>query len=144
MAQVQQLQDSQATIKTLYSQLFDLYARLYDIEHAHDRAELHAEMLEMKMTGSHHQTQKWHSPLLKAKTMVSEWYPNGGKSTSKWITDKKFGLYNDTLGLPDTGGPLCGYEARQHLLNETCCAVSQSKKVKNENIAHHEVSVEVY
>ncbi|KAG2157038.1 hypothetical protein DEU56DRAFT_720970, partial [Suillus clintonianus] len=83
MTQAQQLRDSQATNENLRNQLFDLRARLYDVERACDKAELRAEMLDMKVSGCH---QRLRSPLPKEKTMVSEWYPDGGQSI-RWITD---------------------------------------------------------
>ncbi|KAG2144484.1 hypothetical protein DEU56DRAFT_754155 [Suillus clintonianus] len=135
----QQLRDSQATNENLRNQLFDLRARLYDVERARDKAELRVEMLDMKVSGRH---RRLHSPLPKEKTMVSEWYPDGGQSI-RWITDDEFEPYDDV----PSGGPSRGYEARKHLLNDGRRRVGKAKEDisddESTSVVHHEVSTEI-
>lgn len=82
LTQSQQLRDSQAATETLHGQLFDLRARMYDIERERDRAELRIEM--MQMSGS---TRRQHVRMPKRKNLHQEWYPEGGGST-RWLTDE--------------------------------------------------------
>ncbi|KAG1901616.1 uncharacterized protein F5891DRAFT_1187488 [Suillus fuscotomentosus] len=82
LTQSQQLCDSQAATETLHGQLFDLRARMYDIEREHDWVELRIEM--MQMSGSTH---RQHVRMPKHKNLHQEWYPEGGGST-RWLTDE--------------------------------------------------------
>ncbi|KAG1730505.1 uncharacterized protein EDB91DRAFT_1008508, partial [Suillus paluster] len=85
MTQAQQLRDLQQTTENLCNQLFDVRDKLYYTERACDKAEMHVEMLQMSTGGGHHQ--KLPSPVLpRKKSMVSEWFPDGGQSL-QWVSD---------------------------------------------------------
>ncbi|KAG2112792.1 hypothetical protein BD769DRAFT_1391801 [Suillus cothurnatus] len=89
-----QLQDSQNRIDTLHAQLFDLQDRLYDVEHACNIAEMHVELLQTSGLGARCHKNLC-SLLPKRKTMMHEYYPDGGQSI-RWVTDKEFGPYDDS------------------------------------------------
>ncbi|KAG2127011.1 hypothetical protein BD769DRAFT_1387906 [Suillus cothurnatus] len=115
-----QLRDSQNRIDTLHAQLFDLRDRLYDVERARNIAEMHVELLQTSALGARRRKNP-RSPLPKRKTMMHEYYPDGGQSI-RWVTDEEFGPYDDSSaeeGSPVTkavGGPLaCGLAARRRL-----------------------------
>jgi hypothetical protein len=93
---------------------------LYDVECARNIAEMHVELLQTSGLGAWHH-KNLHSPLPKRKTMMHEYYPDGGQSI-RWVTDEEFGPYDDSSaeeGSPVTkavGGPLaCGLAARRCL-----------------------------
>ncbi|KAG1862955.1 hypothetical protein C8R48DRAFT_673089 [Suillus tomentosus] len=111
-----QLQDSQNRIDSLHSQVFDLRERLYDVERAHNIAEMYVEMLQTSGLGDRRRKN-----LSKRKTMMHEHYPDGGQSI-RWVTDEEFGPYDNSSaeeGPPVTqavAGPLaCGLAASQRL-----------------------------
>ncbi|KAG1760570.1 hypothetical protein EDD22DRAFT_954807 [Suillus occidentalis] len=122
MAQAQQLRDSQDRIDTLHTQLFDLRSRLYEVEHAHSMAEYQRMLKTTRGSREHRRTKKPHSPPPKRKSMVHEYYPDGGQSI-RWLTDEEFEPYGEPPA--DEGsspvvkavpGPLsCGLAARRSM-----------------------------
>lgn len=120
--QAQQLRDSQDRVDTLHAELFDLRDRLYDVQRARDIAEMHVEMLQASASGSSDQRRRnLHSPLPKRKSMMHEYYPDGGQSI-RWLTDEEFSPYDDSSAeegssvIRAVGGPLaCGLAARRRL-----------------------------
>jgi hypothetical protein len=98
---------------------------LYDVECAHNIAEMHVELLQMSALGAQCRKNP-RSPLPKRKTMMHEYYPDGGQSI-RWITGEEFGPYDDSSaeeGSPVTkavGGLLaCGLAARRRLTLSRC------------------------
>ncbi|KAG1782297.1 hypothetical protein EV702DRAFT_373508 [Suillus placidus] len=141
MAQAQQLRDSQNRIDTLHTQLFDLRSRLYEVEHAHNMAEIQRpEMLQTQRRGlrDHHHTQKLHSPPPKRKSMVHEYHLDGGQSI-RWLTDEEFEPYDEQSANEDSppvvkaiGGPLsCGLAARQHMSLSRRWALRRFQKARD-------------
>ncbi|KAG2138106.1 uncharacterized protein EDB93DRAFT_1106464 [Suillus bovinus] len=133
-----QLRDSQRQIDTLHTELFDLQGRLYDaqVEHAHELAEIQCEMLQMReSSGRHHRKLPFSPP--KRKSMVHEYYPDGGQSI-RWLTDEEFKLF-DELSREEgphvakvVGGPSsCGLVARQNMSLSRCWALRRFQKVKD-------------
>jgi hypothetical protein len=115
MTQAQQLQDAQNRIDMLHAQLFNLHSKLYDSQCACDKTELHVEMLQSQISGSH---RKLCSPPPKRKSLMHEYYPDGGQSI-RWLSDEEFPPYGNNLSVEEDlhiGGPLCtGRAARKSL-----------------------------
>jgi hypothetical protein len=105
MTQAQQLQDAQNRINTLHAQLFNLCSKLYDSQCACDKADLHVEMLQSQISGSHRKL-----CLLppKRKSLMHKHYPDGGQSI-RWLSDEEFPPY-ENLSIEedlDIRGPSC-------------------------------------
>ncbi|KAG1868693.1 hypothetical protein C8R48DRAFT_771474 [Suillus tomentosus] len=141
MAQAQQLRDSQNRIDNLHTQLFDLRSRLYEVEHAHNMAEIQRlETLQTQRRGSrdHRRTMKLHSPPPKRKSMVHEYYSDGGQSI-RWLTDEEFEPYDELSANEESspvvkavGGPLsCGLADRQRMSLSRCWALRRFQKVRD-------------
>jgi hypothetical protein len=137
MAQAQ-LRDSQNRIHTLHAELFDLRGRLYDVqvEHARELAEIQREMLQMRKSGRRY-SKKLPSPPPKKKTMVHEYYPDGGQST-RWLTDEEFEPYDELSEEESSpvakviGGPsLCGSIARRNMALSRRWALRHFQKIKD-------------
>ncbi|KAG1719008.1 hypothetical protein EDD22DRAFT_855142, partial [Suillus occidentalis] len=103
MTQAQQLQDSQDRIDSLHVQLFHLRERLYDVECARNIVERHVEALQTLKSGGK-RCENSHSPLAKRKSLMQEYYPDGGQSI-RWLMDEEFSPYND-LSTEDSEGSL--------------------------------------
>ncbi|KAG1796531.1 hypothetical protein EV424DRAFT_1546990 [Suillus variegatus] len=133
-----QLRDSQRRIDTLHTELFDLRGRLYDtqVEHARDLAEIQRKMLQMRESSGRNHKKLPSSPP-KRKSMVHEYYPDGGQSI-RWLTDEEFEPY-DELSMEEgsrvakvVGGPSsCGLAARQHMSLSRHWALHHFQKVKD-------------
>jgi hypothetical protein len=141
MAQAQQLRDSQNRIDNLHTQLFDLRSRLYEVEHAHNMAEIQRlETLQTQRRGSrdHRRTMKLHSPPPKRKSMVHEYYSDGGQSI-RWLTDEEFEPYDELSANEESspvvkaiGGPLsCGLADRRRMSLSRRWALRRFQKVRD-------------
>ncbi|KAG2337596.1 hypothetical protein BDR05DRAFT_1004929 [Suillus weaverae] len=134
MTQAQQLRDVQTRIDALHVQVFDLRSKLYDSQHACDKAELCVEMLQAQTLGSggwYHR--KMCLPPPKRKSMIHEHYPDGGQSL-RWLTDEEFLLYDNSSIDKDlhVGGPACNARAaRRRMSASHCMAMHRSQAAKD-------------
>ncbi|KAG1784767.1 uncharacterized protein HD556DRAFT_1314789 [Suillus plorans] len=133
-----QLRDSQRRIDTLHMELFDLQGRLYDaqVEHARDLAEIQREMLQMRESSGRYHKKLPSSPP-KRKSMVHEYYPDGGQSI-RWLTDEEFEPYDEVSTEEGSrvakvvGGPSsCGLAARRCMSLSRRWALRCFQKIKD-------------
>ncbi|KAG1809106.1 uncharacterized protein BJ212DRAFT_1484604 [Suillus subaureus] len=87
LAQGQQLHDTNAVTEKLWTQLFDLQMRLFDVECEHDLTQLHLEMMQMHQPPPNKAAPKTcHQHKPKPKQVDYTYYPDGDQNVI-WHSD---------------------------------------------------------